>query len=92
MLVRLKFHIAFLNMKSNMAKTNIERKFIGGFKMIIDRIALFLLIVGGINWGSIGLFGFDKIHFKFLQVLDDRGILPHILHTSYILLFLSTGS
>ena len=27
--------------------------------MIIDRIALILAIVGGLNWGSIGLFQFD---------------------------------
>jgi len=27
----------------------------------IDRIALILLIVGGINWGSVGLFGFDIV-------------------------------
>ena len=27
--------------------------------MIIDRIALILTIIGGINWGSIGLFKFD---------------------------------
>ena len=29
--------------------------------MIIDRIALILTIIGGINWGSIGLFGFDIV-------------------------------
>ena len=33
--------------------------------MIIDRIALFLLIVGGINWGSIGLFQFDIVAWIF---------------------------
>ena len=27
--------------------------------MIIDKIALILTIIGGINWGSIGIFGFD---------------------------------
>jgi uncharacterized membrane protein YuzA (DUF378 family) len=27
----------------------------------IDRIALILLIIGGINWGSVGLFGFDIV-------------------------------
>ena len=29
--------------------------------MVIDRIALVLAIIGGINWGSIGLFGFDAV-------------------------------
>ena len=28
---------------------------------MLDRIALCLLIVGGINWGSIGLFQFDIV-------------------------------
>ena len=29
--------------------------------MIMDRIALVLAIIGGINWGSIGLFRFDLV-------------------------------
>ena len=29
--------------------------------MIMDRIALILAIIGGINWGSIGLFRFDLV-------------------------------
>lgn len=33
--------------------------------MIMDRIALALLIVGGLNWGSVGLFGFDLVAFAF---------------------------
>ena len=31
--------------------------------MIMDKIALILTIVGGLNWGSIGLFGFDLVAF-----------------------------
>lgn len=31
--------------------------------MIIDKIALTLAIIGGINWGSIGIFGFDFVAF-----------------------------
>ena len=27
--------------------------------MLIDRIALLLIIVGALNWGSVGLFSFD---------------------------------
>ena len=29
--------------------------------MIMDRIALILAIIGGLNWGSIGLFRFDIV-------------------------------
>jgi len=29
----------------------------------IDRIALILVIVGALNWGSVGLFGFDCVAF-----------------------------
>jgi len=33
--------------------------------MIMDRIALLLVIIGGLNWGSIGIFGFDIVAFLF---------------------------
>lgn len=33
--------------------------------MILDRIALALLIIGGINWGSLGLFRFDIVAWIF---------------------------
>lgn len=33
--------------------------------MIMDRIALTLLIIGGINWGSVGLFRFDIVAWIF---------------------------
>ena len=33
--------------------------------MILDRIALFLVIVGAFNWGSIGLFKFDIVAWLF---------------------------
>lgn len=32
---------------------------------MIDRIALVLMIIGAINWGCIGLFGFDAVAFCF---------------------------
>ncbi|MBO4453247.1 MAG: DUF378 domain-containing protein [Clostridia bacterium] len=32
---------------------------------MIDRIALFLVIIGAVNWGSIGLFGFDIVAWIF---------------------------
>ncbi len=31
--------------------------------MVVDKIALALTIVGALNWGSIGLFGFDIVAF-----------------------------
>ena len=33
--------------------------------MLLDKIALILTIVGGINWGCIGIFGFDLVAFTF---------------------------
>ena len=32
---------------------------------MLDRIALLLLIIGGLNWGLLGLFGFDLVAFIF---------------------------
>lgn len=32
---------------------------------MLDRIALILVIIGGINWGSIGLFQFDIVGWLF---------------------------
>ena len=32
--------------------------------MIMDKIALILAIIGGLNWGSIGIFGFDLVDRK----------------------------
>lgn len=31
--------------------------------MVIDKIALVLTIIGALNWGGIGLFGFDTVAF-----------------------------
>jgi len=33
--------------------------------MILDRIALILVIVGALNWGSVGLFQFDLVSWAF---------------------------
>ncbi len=33
--------------------------------MIMDRIALVLAIIGGLNWGSVGLFRFDVVAYLF---------------------------
>ena len=31
--------------------------------MLMDKVALTLLIIGGLNWGSVGLFRFDLVAF-----------------------------
>ena len=46
--------------------------------MIMDRIALILAIVGGLNWGSIGLFRFDIVAWLFG---GQGAILSRILYT-----------
>ena len=33
--------------------------------MIMDRIALILTVIGGLNWGCIGLFRFDLVAYLF---------------------------
>lgn len=33
--------------------------------MLLDKIALALVIVGALNWGGVGLFGFDTVAFLF---------------------------
>jgi len=35
------------------------------FKMIMDRISLILAIIGALNWGGIGIFGFDTVAYLF---------------------------
>ena len=33
--------------------------------MVLDKIALTLTIIGALNWGSVGIFGFDCVAFLF---------------------------
>ena len=33
--------------------------------MVIDRIALVIMIIGGLNWGSVGLFNTDLVALAF---------------------------
>lgn len=33
--------------------------------MVIDKIAVLLAVIGALNWGGIGLFGFDTVAFFF---------------------------
>lgn len=35
------------------------------FTVIMDRISLVLVIIGALNWGGIGIFGFDTVAYLF---------------------------
>lgn len=48
----------------------------------LDVIAAILLVIGGLNWGLVGLFGFNLVEFLF-------GELPLIARLVYILVGLS---
>ncbi len=37
----------------------------GGSEIMMDRIALFLVVIGALNWGSIGIFQFDVVAWIF---------------------------
>ena len=45
---------------------------------MLDRIALIILVIGGINWGSIGLFQFDIVGWLFG---GQGAILSRIIYT-----------
>lgn len=44
---------------------------------IIDMIAMSLIVVGGLNWGLVGLFGFDLVAFLF----GEMGVISRIIYT-----------
>ena len=46
--------------------------------MFIDKLALLLVIIGALNWGGIGLFGFDTVAFLFGGQL---ALLSRIIYT-----------
>lgn len=46
--------------------------------MLLDKLALLLVIVGALNWGGIGLFGFDTVAFLFG---GQMAILSRIIYT-----------
>jgi uncharacterized membrane protein YuzA (DUF378 family) len=51
-------------------------------KKTIDIIAALLLVIGGLNWGLVGLFGFDLVGYLFMSM-------PVIAKVIYILVGLS---
>ena len=44
---------------------------------IIDKIALALIVIGALNWGLIGLFGFDLV----ATLFGDMSILSRIVYS-----------
>ena len=44
---------------------------------VINRITLLLLIVGGLNWGLVGLFGFDLV----AALFGEKSLLSRIVYT-----------
>lgn len=50
---------------------------------VIDKISLILVIIGGINWGSIGLFKFDIVAWIF------GGQTSVIARIIYVLVFIA---
>ncbi len=44
---------------------------------IIDMIAMSLIVVGGLNWGLVGFFGFDLVAFLF----GEMAIVSRIIYT-----------
>lgn len=51
--------------------------------MVMDRIALILSIIGGINWGLVGIFKFDLVAWLF------GGQTATVSRIVYILVFIS---
>ncbi|MDD7793817.1 DUF378 domain-containing protein [Clostridium sp. 'White wine YQ'] len=49
---------------------------------MLDKISFILVIIGAVNWGTIGLLNFNLVHFLF-------GILPIIERIIYILVFVA---
>ena len=46
--------------------------------MVIDKISLTLAVLGALNWGSVGLFGFDCVAFLFG---GQTGMLSRVIYT-----------
>ena len=46
--------------------------------MVIDKVALTLAVIGALNWGSVGLFGFDCVAFLFGGQI---GMLSRVIYT-----------
>ena len=76
-----------MNIRTFSAQNNCtnEKRFVKEERMfyMLDRIALILLIIGGINWGLVGIFQFDLVAWAFGGT---AGIISRII---YVLVALS---
>jgi hypothetical protein len=61
-----------------------EQEVLAMEKNAIDMIAMILVIVGGLNWGLVGLFGFDLVAFLL-------GALPLIQNLVYAIVGVSAA-
>lgn len=43
----------------------------------LDWIALILIIIGGLNWGLVGIFGFDLV----ATIFGDMSVLSRVVYT-----------
>ena len=50
-----------------------------GVEVMLDKIALIILIIGGLNWGAIGLFNFDCVAWIFGGALSIGSRIVYIL-------------
>lgn len=57
-------------------------------KNTLDWVALILVIIGGVNWGLIGLFSFDLVS-TVIGYIPYLGTFPWVLKIIYILVGLS---
>lgn len=57
-------------------------------KNTLDWVALILVIIGGVNWGLIGLFSFDLVS-TIVGYIPYLGTFPWVLKIIYILVGLS---
>ncbi|MBD3253084.1 DUF378 domain-containing protein [Candidatus Pacearchaeota archaeon] len=46
-------------------------------KNTLDIVVLILLIIGGLNWGLVGLFSFDLV----ATILGDMSVLSRVIYT-----------
>ncbi|MDJ1422928.1 MAG: DUF378 domain-containing protein [Candidatus Methanoperedens sp.] len=64
-------------------ETRVERRgYVAVHENIVDQIAIALVIIGGLNWGLIGLFNFDLVAAIF-------GSVPALQRLIYVLVGLS---
>ena len=58
---------------------------------VLDWIVLVLLVIGGLNWGLVGLFEFDLVNFLFSSVMILAKIIYVVVGLSAIYVALVAG-